>query len=222
MQPESSIARWPDLKRLHRANSTGREILAGTFSFSQWRTRVTAGIGGIAAIVVGWGMGIFALKSEPPTPALSTGQPIAAGEWALRLDRATVGDRMPSGGSTIGGRKAIVLYLQATNRTAETSSSYLQTIKLDTAIPGVDASPVAYLQRDNALVTDLQPALPEQVALVWTYPAATPPPAKLRFSVTKRAYKAFDNLYAQPGWFDSGTVGVVDLPVSADAMGAVS
>jgi hypothetical protein len=207
------------------SQAAGVGYLAATFSFSQWQTRVTAGIGGALAIVVGWGIGLFELKSAPPTPVLSTNKPIVTGEWVLRLERASADDRLPDGSTVMAGRKAIVLHLQATNRTGETSSSYLQAIKVETAVRGIDANPIAYLQRDNTITTDLQPALPEELALVWTYPATTKVPARLHFTVNKRTYKAFDNLYAQPGWFDSGKVGVIDLPIAAanpDVTGAAS
>lgn len=200
--------------------------MADRFSFSQWQSRVTAGIGGIAAILAGWGIGLFESRVKPPPPTFIAGQPITAGEWALRLDRASLSDRLPDGQMVSSpGRKAIVLYLQATNRTASTSNSIVQAIKLDTPVRGVDERPIPYLQRDHAIMTDLQPALPEDVALVWTYPADGPMPRSLRFAVAASNFKPFDNLYAQPGWFDPHTIGVIDVPLGPlgrDAIGGVS
>jgi hypothetical protein len=197
--------------------------LANRFSFSQWQARVTAGIGGIAAIAASWGIGLFESRVEPPPPPLSAGRPITAGEWDLRLDSARLSDRMPDGSGVFpSGRKAIVLVMQATNRTGETSASFLQAIKLDTPIAGIDAQPLAYLLRDRALATQLQPALPEQVALVWTYPAATKMPAQLRFAVVASNFVPLDNLYAQPIWLNPHTIGDVAMRLVPDAGGAVS
>jgi len=200
--------------------------LADRFSFSQWQSRVTAGIGGIAAIVAGWGIGLFESRDQPPPPTLIAGQPITAGEWALRFDRASLSDQFPDGLTVAGsGRKAIIVYLQATNRTAQTSNSFVQAIKLDTPIPGIDERPTPYLLRDHAIMAELQPALPEEMALVWTYPAGRPAPARVRFAITASNFKPFDNLYAQPGWFDPHTIGVIDLPLTAQgpsATGSVS
>ncbi|MDQ1093038.1 hypothetical protein QE400_002451 [Xanthomonas sacchari] len=179
-----------------------------------------AGIGGIAAIVVGWGIGLFEAKDVPVPPALQAGKDVAAGEWSLRFARAEASDRLPNG-ETVSrdGRKAIVLYLQATNRTTQTSGSLVQAVALKTPPRGADARPTAYLLRDRAATTELQPGLPEQIALVWTYPATERAPGHVRFDVTARTFKAFDNLYAQPLWTDPHPVGVVELPLGASRPG---
>lgn len=175
-----------------------------------------AGIGGIAAILASWGMGLFEAKDQPPVPTLPIGQSVAAGEWALRFERAEVSDRLPDGEAVSrSGRKAIVLYLEATNRTAQTSGTLTQAIALATPVRGVDARPMAYLLRDQAVVTELQPGLPERIALVWTYPAGERAGATARFGVTARTFKPFDNLYAQPIWTDPHTFGTVDLSLDA-------
>ncbi|MBY8972746.1 hypothetical protein J1G33_20345 [Pseudomonas sp. P867] len=174
-----------------------------------------AGVGGIAAIMASWGIGLFEVKEKPLPPNLPVGQSVAAGEWCLRFDRASLSDHLPNGDVIQLGRKAIVLELQATNRTARTSSSFLQSIKLATPVSGVDAWPTAYLLRDRATTTELQPGLPEQIALVWTYPAAEHATAGVRFDVAAKNFKPFDNLYAQPIWTAPHPVGVVELPLAA-------
>ncbi|ALM86048.1 hypothetical protein [Bordetella sp. N] len=189
--------------------------MPGWFSFSQWSSRLTAGIGGIAAIAVSWGIGLFETRTAPVRPVLPVGQAIEAGQWTVRLDRVDVSDRMPGASRAyMAGRQVIVLYLQATNRTAATSNAFMQAVKLDTPIQGVDARPTAYLLRDHVVLADLQPALPEEMALVWTLPANQTVPATVRFTVEAMRYKAADNLYAQPLWSDPRQVGVVDLPVT--------
>ncbi|KAB7767357.1 hypothetical protein [Xanthomonas sp. LMG 12461] len=180
-----------------------------------------AGVGGIAAIVVGWGIGLFEAKEVPVPPALQAGKDVAAGEWSLRFDHVETSDRLPDGEVVSrDGRKAIVLYLQATNRTAQTSGSLVQAVALKTPPRGADARPTAYLLRDRAATTELQPGLPEQVALVWTYPATEQVAGRVRFDITARTFKAFDNLYAQPLWTDPHPVGVVELPLGAARAGA--
>lgn len=175
-----------------------------------------AGIGGIAAIVVGWGIGLFEAKEVPVPPALRAGKDVAAGEWSLRFDHVETSDRLPNGDTVSrDGRKAILLYLQATNRTTQTSGSLVQAVTLKTPPRGADARPSAYLLRDRAATTELQPGLPEQIALVWTYPATEQLAGRLRFDITARTFKAFDNLYAQPIWTDPHPVGVVELPLDA-------
>lgn len=189
--------------------------MAGSFSFKQWSSSVLAGIGGLAAIAVSWGIGLFDAGKAPVRPTLAAGQLIQAGQWTLRLDRVDVSDRLP-GASYVyrAGRKVIVLYLQASNRTTATSNSFMQAVKLDTPIPGADARPTPYLLRDHAILADLQPALPEEMALVWSVPADEQLPASVRFAVEALQYKAVDNLYAQPLWSNPQVVGVVDLPVA--------
>lgn len=173
-----------------------------------------AGAGGIAAIVASWGMGLFEAKDKPVLANLPVAQSIAAGEWSLRFERADLSDRLPDGSALAkSGRKAIVLYLEATNRTARTSGTLPRAITLATPIPGVDARPTAYLLRDRAALTELQPALPEEIALVWTYPAAQPAAPRVRFDVAASTFKPFDNLYAQPLWTDPHPVGAVELPL---------
>ncbi|WP_244667196.1 hypothetical protein [Xanthomonas sp. D-109] len=199
----------------------GSPGLASKASLGQWRTRMLAGIGGIAAIVVGWGIGLFEAKEVPVPPALQAGKDVAAGEWSLRFDHVETSDRLPNGDSlSRDGRKAIVLYLQATNRTTQTSGSLVQAVALKAPPRGADARPTAYLVRDRAATTELQPGLPEQIALVWTYPATEQVAGRLRFDITARTFKAFDNLYAQPLWTDPHPVGVVELPLGASRAGA--
>lgn len=190
--------------------------LVSKLSLGQWRTRMMAGIGGLAAIVAGWGIGLFEAKEKPIPPSLPVGQPIAAGEWSLRFDRVSLSDRLPNGDVIARfGRKAIVLELQATNRTARTSSSFLRAVKLTTPIKGIDPLPTAYLVRDREMTIELQPGLPEKIALVWTYPAAERTAARLRFDVTANTFKPFDNLYAQPIWTDPHPAGFIDLRLVA-------
>ncbi|WP_242159016.1 hypothetical protein [Xanthomonas indica] len=180
-----------------------------------------AGIGGVAAIVVGWGIGLFEAKDVPVPPALQADKDVAAGEWSLRFERVEASDRLPNGEPVSrDGRKAIVLYLQATNRTTQTSGSLVQAVAWKTPPRGADARPTAYLLRDRAVTTELQPGLPEQIALVWTYPATEQVPGRARFDITARTFKAFDNLYAQPLWTDPHPVGVVALPLDASRSGA--
>jgi len=188
--------------------------LATIFSLKEWRTRATAGVGGIAAIIAGWGIGLFEEKDQPPPPTLSVGRPIPAGEWSLRFERVTRSDRLPDGTMVSRfGREAVILYVQATNRTTRSSNSLLQAVTLATSAKGVDARPTAYLIRDHAIMTDLQPGLPEEVALVWTYTAGQTIPSRLRFDVMASNFKPQDNLYAQPLWTDAHKIGVVDLPL---------
>ncbi len=54
------------------------------------RTWVTAGAGTIAALLVAGLFGAFAALPKPPVPALSTDEPIEAGQWWVMPARAYV------------------------------------------------------------------------------------------------------------------------------------
>ncbi len=181
--------------------------------FQSWRTRATAGVGGVAALLTSWGIGLFEARTQPAPPGLTAGQPVAAGEWRLRLEGAEAGTVMPDGRPAYG-REVLLLTAEVLNRTARTSNSYAQAVKLATPVAGADAQPAAYLTRDRAMLAQLHPGLPERVVFAWTFPRGTKLPERMRFAIVGRDFKPRDNLYAAAGWFNPHTIGTIELPVT--------
>jgi hypothetical protein len=101
------------------------------------------------------------------------------------------------------------------NTSQESSNIYSDLIKLGN-IPDAPR-PQFYLIRDHDLLWDLQPMIPEPVQAVWQVPTETSLPKVLTVHVQGALFKPRDNLYAAPGWFSSGTVAQVALPLTADA-----
>jgi hypothetical protein len=53
------------------------------------------------------------------------------------------------------------------------------------------------------------------MAYIWTLPKDRALPASLSFIVNTQIYKARDNLYGTPGWFNKHPAGTVSLPLQA-------
>lgn len=179
-------------------------------------TRMIAGIGGSAAVIVSLGMTLYDARTQPP-PSVSVGQPVDAGQWTIELEGIETGATLPDGRHPAAGRGAIILTAKLTNRTGASSSDVGQAIKLVTAVPGLDDRPTTYLLRDRTLLRHLQPRLTERVAYVWTYPLTATLPARAKVDLLARKYKARDNLYAASGWFNPSVVGVIEMPLITKA-----
>jgi hypothetical protein len=60
---------------------------------------------------------------------------------------------------------------------------------------------------------ELQPGLPERMAYIWTLPKDRAVPNPISFVVNTQIYKARDNLYGTPGWFNRHAAGTISLPL---------
>ena len=185
------------------------------------RNWVTAGAGTIAALLVAGLFGAFAALPKPPVPDLPTDQPIEAGQWWVVPARAYVATDDIYGVPLKPDEKAVVLEADLTNRTAESTKDYFETIRLANEIGQSGDQPSIALTRDSILSPDLHPNMPERMAYVWALPGNTQVPERLSFAVSAKTYKPRDNLYGAPGWFNPHDVGTFSLAV-AGATGAAA
>lgn len=173
-------------------------------------SKVVAGIGGTAAAVLSLVLGVHEAR-QSSTPTLQPRTDIAAGQWLVRLDSVTVGDRLPDGRALPPDQRAIAVDATLTNQTYSSSSDFQSVVRL--VAPALDSrvKPAFYLVRDAMLLDQLHPGLPERVAIVWIAQASTIPHSPVTLEVEAKSYKSRDNLYAAPGWFNPEFVGTVIL-----------
>ena len=181
-------------------------------------TRVAAGIGGSLAAALSLGLSLYATRTSTEIARIAPGTPIKTGQWEVALASAETLALLPNGSHVTDGKRALAIDLTIKNLTAESSNLYFQTLKLDN-IPNAPV-PQFYLMRDKELLWDLQPMMPETVKAVWELPATETLPKVLNVTVIGTTYKAKDNLYSAPGWFNPTDVARVSLPVTAAAGGA--
>ncbi|TWB12078.1 hypothetical protein FBZ99_107126 [Rhizobium sp. ERR 1071] len=176
-------------------------------------TRIIAGIGGLLAGALSLGYSIYQTREEAEVAQVAPGKPVDAGQWMVTLNSGGVAAETPDGRHLPDGKKALTLDLTLENMTAESSNSYRDTLKLE----NLENPPVPqfYLVRDNDLLWDLQPMIPEKVKVVWQLPATQALPKVLNVAIVGTTYKPKDNLYAAPGWFNPNDVARVGLPLSA-------
>jgi hypothetical protein len=179
---------------------------------SRLKTWLTAGAGTVAAIMVAGLLGAFGSLQKPPA-VFPAGRPIETGQWlATPLRAYIVADRI-YGVPMKPGQKALVLEAELGNRTARSSKDYF-TLFIPVPPPGDPADkPLIALTRDSTLSPELHPGLPERMAFVWPLPAGAAPPKTLMLIVNTQVYKARDNLYGTPGWYNEHELGRVELPV---------
>ncbi|WP_343714691.1 hypothetical protein [Inquilinus sp.] len=173
---------------------------------------LTTGIGGFLAAGVVLVMTIASYRTDQPLPHFAAGATIEAGEWrvvplSVRIDTAT-----PDGRKVRDGEKAVVVEVELTNRTAESSNSFYRLLTPD--LPVGKGQPDVFLLRDRERAAELHPDLTERLAIVWTLPQDVPVPPMLKLAVHATDYKRRDNLRGQTGWsYNPHVAGIVDMPV---------
>lgn len=177
-----------------------------------WMSKLVAGAGGLCATALALGYSVYQQREAELVPLVETGTPIKAGRWTVTVTASAIATTTPNGGRLSAGKKAIALDMTLENMSAESSNLYGDLIKLAN-VP--DASrPQYYLLRDRAILWDLQPRLGEAVEAVWEVPADLTLPENLELTVEGSFFKPKDNLYAAPGWFPSGSVAKVSVPLT--------
>jgi hypothetical protein len=177
------------------------------------RTWLTAGAGTVAAVVLAGLLGAFGALHAPPPP-LAAGEPVETGQWLVKVERAYVAARGVYGAPVRQGFRALVLEVEMTNRTGQSSKDYFQLLAPSEPIGDpADQQPLIVLTRDATLSPALHPGMTERMAYVWSLPESTPVPARLNLAVSTKDWKERDNLYGLPGWFNERELGVIDLPV---------
>lgn len=173
---------------------------------------LTTGIGGFLAAGVVLVMTVASYRTDQPLPHFPAGATIEAGEWrvvplSVRIDTAT-----PDGRKVQDGQKAVVVEVELTNRTAESSNSFYRLLTPD--LPVGKGQPDVFLLRDRERAAELHPDMTERLAIVWTLPQDVAVPPVLKLAVHATDYKRRDNLRGQTGWsYNPHVAGIVDMPV---------
>ncbi|MBO9194842.1 hypothetical protein J5277_12055 [Rhizobium sp. 16-449-1b] len=176
-----------------------------------WLMRLLAGASGFLAATISLGYSLYERRQADVIPEVAASVPVAAGRWTVSVNGTVVGAQMPNGARIAPGKKAIVVAMTLENISAQSSNLYGSLIKL-ADLPDAPR-PQYYLTRDRAILWDLQPRMPEAVTAVWEVPANVALPDVLRLQVEGEVFKPRDNLYSAPGWFPSGAVAQITLPL---------
>lgn len=185
------------------------------------KTWLTAGAGTISAVSIAGLLGAFGALPNPPLPESPAGIPVETGQWrAVPLKAYVAGkDIYPP---LKDGQKALVLEVEMTNRTHESSDDCLSVFRPHIPLERDEIAPTLILMRDPQRLDRLHPGMTERIAYLWTLPAAKPVPDQLKFTVTTKTYKPMDNLKGKPGWFNEQPLVEVTLPVTAASAGTPS
>jgi hypothetical protein len=183
-----------------------------------WLTRVLAGIGGLLAAAISLGYSLYEQREAGVVPKVEAGRPVEAGRWNVSITSSAIGAVMPNGARISPGKKAIVVDMLLENISAESSNLYGDLITLAN-VPDAP-KPQYYLKRDRSILWDLQPRMPEAVSAIWEVPESLAIPKVLQLRVEGAFFKPRDNLYSAPGWFPSGSIAEVALPLGVAAAGA--
>jgi len=175
-------------------------------------TKLLAGIGGLLAAAISLGYSLYEKRQAEIIPQVAIATPVDAGRWKVSLNGGVTGGEMPNGSHITPGKQAIAIDMVLENLSVESANSYRHLIKLQN-IPDAPM-PQFYLMRDKDILWDMQPMMPEVVKAVWQVPADLSLPKELRVMVEGETFKPRDNLYAAPGWFPSGSVAQVALPLA--------
>lgn len=177
---------------------------------------VIGGIGGGLAAVVAFGMAVMDARPKS-IPKLDPSQPFETGQWQATAFGAYVATQAVYG-YPLRDRRAVVLEVQLTNRTADTSGDYGSLFEPNIALETADRRPIVVLTRNVTGKTSpaLQPGLGERLAFIWQLPKTGPSPTELELIVHTKHYKAQDNLRGKPGWFNQEPVAKLAMAVAAN------
>jgi len=180
-----------------------------------WRTKLLAGAGGFLAATISLGYSLYEQREAEIVPKIAAATSVDAGRWKVSIIASAVASEMPNGARISVGKQAIVVDMLLENISAESSNLYGELITLSN-VPDAP-KPQYYLTRDRAILWDLQPRISETVKAVWEVPAELALPAILQLRIEGSHFKPRDNLYAAPGWFPSGSIAEVSLPLEGVA-----
>ena len=173
---------------------------------------LTTGIGGFLAAGLVLVNTIASYRTDQPLPRFEAGTAIEAGEWRVVPLSARIDTATPDGRKLRDGQKAVVVEVELTNRTAESSNSFYRLLTLDP--PLGKGQPDVFLLRDRERAAELHPDMTERLAIVWTLPQDAPVPPVLKLAVHASDFKRRDNLRGQNGWgYNPHVAGIIDMPV---------
>jgi hypothetical protein len=176
-----------------------------------WLTKILAGLGGLLAAAISLGYSVYEQREANVVPQVEAGRSVEAGRWNVSITSSAIGAVAPNGLRISSGKKAIVVDMVLENISAESSNLYGDLIRLANISDA--PKPQYYLKRDQTILWDLQPRMPEAVTAIWEVPASLALPDALRLRVEGSLFKPRDNLYAAPGWFPAGSVAEITLPI---------
>lgn len=160
-------------------------------------------------------LAVYETRTKSEAPVIAPDGVIEAGRWIVAVRSAALADRTPDGRGVPDGTSALIVDIDLENRTAVTTSSYGDVLRLLDPPAGVDPTPTLYLKRDQTQLYGLNPRMKEAVQAVWLLPPSAPHPRTVTLSVTAETFKPKDNLYGTSGWFyPLVTVGKVTLEVA--------
>jgi hypothetical protein len=176
-----------------------------------------AAAGALTAAAVSLGYSVYQQRVQI-VPQVEVATSVEAGRWKVTVSGSTFGSTLPNGLTVSHDKRAITVEMTLENISSQSSNLYGDLIVLAN-VPDAPR-PQYYLVRDQAILWDLQPRMPEKVAAVWEVPAEMDRPEDLALEVEGSFFKPRDNLYAAPGWFPSGVVGRIDLPLKDESAGS--
>ncbi|RAL97794.1 hypothetical protein DOU54_10405 [Agrobacterium sp. MS2] len=179
--------------------------------------KLLAGAGGLLAATVSLGYSLYEKRESEIVPQVEVSTPVGAGRWKVSVTAGSIVTVMPNGGKISPGKKAIALDMILENVSSESSNLYADLIKITNVSDA--ARPQYYLKRDRAILWDLHPRMPEAVTAVWEVSDSQTLPYSLQLRVEGAVFKPRDNLYAAPGWFPSGSVAEIRLPLANPGQG---
>ncbi|ANV23753.1 hypothetical protein [Agrobacterium pusense] len=181
--------------------------------------KLLAGAGGLLAATVSLGYSLYEKRESEIVPQVEVSTPVGAGRWKMSVTAGSIVTVMPNGGKISPGKKAIALDMILENVSSESSNLYADLIKITNVSDA--ARPQYYLKRDRAILWDLHPRMPEAVTAVWEVSDSQTLPYSLQLRVEGAVFKPRDNLYAAPGWFPSGSVAEIRLPLANAGQGVL-
>lgn len=171
-------------------------------TFRQIWLRIFATIGIITAIAVAYWMKVEDARVTDTPPQIAFGDPVNVGRAVFTPQKLTIEtDAAPAATSMRRDRK-LILRGRLENATGESQVAILGSPE---KLPGISSGgipfppPTVYLERDNALLKQLQPRISEAVSIVWDIPEAwQEQDVTIEFSAQQ--FKLKDNLYGKSSW----------------------
>jgi hypothetical protein len=172
-----------------------------------------AGVGGLAASAVSFGMAVYDAAHPPKVAVVSVGQRIDTGRWFVTVLSARVGITPPTGIAPLSPKQYLLVDLDVTNRSATPNNILDRVVTLDEPSLKLPA-PMAYLDRDKYFAGYFNPGMPERVTMAWEWPVRAKVPDTVTVAINRQIYKLRDNLYGATGWYDRGAIATVELAVA--------
>lgn len=177
-------------------------------------SKLTIGVGGLLALAITSGQSLLEALEPPTLPALAAGAPLDAGRLRIALQEARLtAQSRPDGSPAPDGAQFLALDLDLANRSSETDNSFARILTVEPPVEGLQPSPTFWLMRDKAMLSALQPGLPERVRVIWRLAPGAKAPERLRLIVNGETFKPRDNLFAAPGWFNRKPIAAATLPI---------